>query len=142
MLYFYNMNTPVGKSLDDDLVFKALASPVRRRMLDALKEGPLTTGMLCADVPELDRTTVLQHLRVLERAELVTARRVGRERHLSLAPLPIKRIHDRWIGDYMHAAVDLLDRLDAGLGARPAAETGAPPGTNPDSAEPRRRPPG
>lgn len=146
MLYFYNMNTPVGKSLDDDLVFKALASPVRRRMLDALKGGPLTTGMLCADVPELDRTTVLQHLRVLERAELVTARRVGRERHLSLAPLPIKRIHDRWIGDYMHAAVGLLDRLDAGQGAPPGAGTVAQPGANPHGAnphgaEPRRRPP-
>jgi hypothetical protein len=39
---------------------------------------------------------------------------VGRERHLSLAPLPIKRIHDRWIDDYARAAVDLLARLDAG----------------------------
>lgn len=97
---------------DDDAVFKALASPVRRRMLDALKESPLTTGALCAAFPELDRTTVLQHLRVLEAAELVAGRRVGRERHLSLAPLPIKRLHDRWIGEYARAAVDLLGRLD------------------------------
>lgn len=111
MLYFYNMNDALGKGFDDDLVFKALASPVRRRMLDALKAGPRTTGTLCAEIPELDRTTVLQHLRVLERAGLVNARKAGRERHLSLAPLPIKRIHDRWIGDYMHAAVGLLDRL-------------------------------
>lgn len=97
---------------DDDLVFKALAAPVRRRMLDALKESPRTTGELCALFPGLDRTTVLQHLRVLERAELVTGRKVGRERHLALAPLPIKRLHDRWIGDYARAAVDLLGRLD------------------------------
>lgn len=96
---------------DDDRVFKALASGIRRRMLDVLKESPRTTGALCAEFPELDRTTVLQHLRVLEAAELVTGRKVGRERHLSLAPVPIKRIHDRWIGDYMEAAVDLLDRL-------------------------------
>ncbi|WP_120004848.1 ArsR/SmtB family transcription factor [Nesterenkonia muleiensis] len=95
----------------DDRVFKALASPVRRRMLDELKRSTHTTGSLCALLPELDRTTVLQHLRVLERAELVTGRKVGRERHLSLAPLPIKRIHDRWISDYMNAAVDLLDHL-------------------------------
>ena len=101
------------KFSDDDQVFKALASPVRRRMLDALKESTHTTGALCALLPELDRTTVLQHLRVLESAELVTGRKVGRERHLSLAPLPIKRIHDRWISGYMRAAVDLLDRLDA-----------------------------
>src|SRR5690554_265781 len=105
------MSEPEGKS-DDDAVFKALASPVRRRMLDALKESSLTTGALCAAFPELDRTTVLQHLRVLEDAELVTGRRVGRERHLVLAPLPIKRIHDRWIGEYARAAVALLEDLD------------------------------
>jgi DNA-binding transcriptional ArsR family regulator len=97
---------------DDDAVFKALASPTRRRILDILKDAPCTTGELCARVPELDRTTVLQHLRVLERAELVTGRRVGRERHLALAPLPIKRLHDRWIGEYARAAVELLERLE------------------------------
>ena len=96
---------------DDDLVFKALAAPVRRRMLDALRPAELTTGELCARFPELDRTTVLQHLRVLERADLVIGRRIGRERRLSLAPMPIKRIHDRWIGDYARAAVELLEEL-------------------------------
>lgn len=101
-----------GRPDDDDRVFKALASPVRRRMLDALREAPRTTGELCGTVPELDRTTVLQHLRVLEQAELVTGRRVGRARVLSLAPLPIKRLHDRWIGEYARAAVDLLARLE------------------------------
>ena len=98
----------------DDKVFKALASRTRRRMLDALRESPRTTGGLCELFPDLDRTTVLQHLRVLEAAELVTGRRLGRERHLSLAPLPIKRLHDRWIGEYARAAVDLLDELDRG----------------------------
>jgi len=108
-------NPPPGEAADDDdLVFKALAAPLRRRMLDALKDEPLTTGALCARFPEVDRTTVLQHLRVLERAELVTGRKIGRERHLALAPLPIKRIHDRWIGEYARAAVDLLARLDGG----------------------------
>lgn len=103
-----------GDKGSDDLVFKALASATRRRMLDALKESPRTTGALCALFPELDRTTVLQHLRVLEGAELVTGRKVGRERRLSLAPLPIKRLHDRWISDYTRAAVELLERLDEG----------------------------
>lgn len=106
------MSSARDKGGDDDAVFKALAAPVRRRMLDALKESSLTTGALCAAFPELDRTTVLQHLRVLEDAELVTGRRIGRERHLALAPLPIKRIHDRWIGEYARAAVELLERLD------------------------------
>lgn len=111
MLYFYNMSEPAVKN-PDDLVFKALASPLRRRMLDALKQEPLSTGALCTMFTEVDRTTVLQHLRVLEHAELVTGRRVGRERQLALAPLPIKRIFDRWITDYTRAAVELLDELD------------------------------
>lgn len=106
------MSSRYDNPSDDDLVFKALASPTRRRILDALKESTRTTGDLCALFPELDRTTVLQHLRVLERASLVTGRKVGRNRLLALAPLPIKRIHDRWIDDYTRAAVDLLDRLD------------------------------
>ena len=106
---------PVEHKDDDDLVFKALASPIRRRMLDALKQAPRTTGQLCDELPELDRTTVLQHLRVLEQADLVIGRRVGRERHLSLAPLPIKRIHDRWISDYAAHSVTILDRLKTDL---------------------------
>ncbi len=95
-------------------MFKALANPVRRRMLDALRPAELTTGDLCARFSELDRTTVLQHLRVLEGADLVIGRKVGRERRLSLAPMPIKRIFDRWIGDYAQAAVELLDDLGEG----------------------------
>lgn len=112
MLYFYNMNQSGRKGDDDDRVFKALASSTRRRMLDILMEAPRTTGELCALLPDIDRTTALQHLRVLEAAELVTGRKVGRERHLALAPLPIKRISDRWIGEFTQAAVDLLGRLD------------------------------
>ena len=103
-----------GSGDDDDLVFKALASATRRVILDLLKTGARTTGEVAAHVPQLDRTTVLQHVRVLERAGLVTGRKVGRERHLSLAPLPIKRIHDRWIGEYARAAVELLEDLERG----------------------------
>lgn len=106
------MNPVDVKSADGDEVFKALASATRRRMLDVLKERSCMTGELCARFPELDRTTVLQHLRVLERAGLVAGRRIGRERHLTLTPIPIKHIHDRWIGEYARAAVELLDRLD------------------------------
>ncbi|WP_248278972.1 metalloregulator ArsR/SmtB family transcription factor [Brevibacterium sp. 'Marine'] len=96
----------------DDAVFKALANPTRRRILDLLRARPRTTGEVCEAFPGLDRTTVLQHIRVLEGAELVTGRKDGRTRLLALAPLPIKRIHDRWIGEYTRAAVGLLARLD------------------------------
>lgn len=106
------MSAGADKGDDDDRVFKALASGTRRRILDLLRASARTTGELCAEFPALDRTTVLQHLRVLEAAGLVTGRKVGRERHLALAPLPIKRIHDRWIGAYTQAAVELLGRLE------------------------------
>ena len=99
---------------EDDRVFRALASATRRRMLDALRESPRTTGGLCGLFPDLDRTTVLQHLRVLE-ARRPRHRAQGRSRAApDLAPLPIKRLHDRWIGEYARAAVDLLDELDRG----------------------------
>ena len=118
----------------DDAVFKALASPTRRRMLDVLKQATRTTGELCAAFPDLDRTTVLQHLRVLEAAELVTGRKIGRERHLAIAPLPIKRISDRWIGEYARAAVDLLDAL-----SRPDQRTSAGARLTGDHAHPTNR---
>ena len=101
----------------DDNIFKALASPVRRALLDALKDAPLTTGTLCARFGELDRCTVMQHLKVLEEAGLIVVRRAGRERWNHLDALPIKRIHDRWIGPYAQRAVGLLDRLRADVEA-------------------------
>lgn len=99
----------------DDLIFKALSAATRRRMLDALKDRPQTTGELCGRFLELDRCTVMQHLKVLERADLVIVRRQGRERWNYLNPLPIKHIHDRWIGAYAARAVEMLDRLRTDL---------------------------
>jgi DNA-binding transcriptional ArsR family regulator len=95
----------------DDRTFKALASPVRRRLLDLLKDDPMTTGALCAAAPEVDRCTVMQHLKVLEKADLLIVERRGRERWNHLNPLPIHRIHERWIGPHAANAVGLLNRL-------------------------------
>ena len=95
----------------DDRVFKALASPIRRELLDTLRDNPQTTGELCQRFGPLNRCTVMQHLGVLEEAELVIVRRVGRQRWNYLNALPIKHIHDRWIGAYAAGAVDLLDRM-------------------------------
>lgn len=104
-------------SIDDenDRVFKALSAPIRRAMLDALKDRPRTTGDLCGQFPTLDRCTVMQHLKVLEAAGLVIAQRRGRERWNHLNALPIKHIHDRWIGPYAARAVELIDRLRADM---------------------------
>jgi DNA-binding transcriptional ArsR family regulator len=94
-----------------DRIFKALGSAVRRQMLDDLRDQPLTTGTLCAHFPELDRCTVMQHLKVLEEADLVIAVRKGRERWNHLNPLPIHDIHERWIGPHAAGATARLAKL-------------------------------
>lgn len=99
----------------DDLIFKALSHRVRRRMLDHLKNEPLTTGALCARFPELDRCTVMQHLGVLEDAGLVFAEKHGRERWNHLDALPIHAVHERWIGPYAAYAVSMLTKLKRGI---------------------------
>jgi DNA-binding transcriptional ArsR family regulator len=104
---------------ENDRIFKALSASTRRAMLDALRDRPQTTGALCASFPALDRCTVMQHLKVLEEADLVIVRREGRERWNHLNPLPIKHIHDRWIGPYATHAVAMLDRLKSDLEAEP-----------------------
>ncbi len=107
MLYYYNM-----PSADvHDAVFKALGDFRRRAILDLLRARPRTTGELVEHFEELDRCTVMQHLEVLVDAGLVIPVRRGRFRWNYLNPLPIKEIHDRWIGRYAAGAVDLLDRL-------------------------------
>src|SRR5690348_8750788 len=91
-----------------DLVFKALANPVRRAICDKLKSAPLTTKQLCMCFINLDRTTVMLHLGVLERAGLVVPVRKGRERFNHLDAMPIQAIHERWIGPHAaHAATGL-----------------------------------
>ncbi len=80
-------------------------------MLDLLRSGPRTTGELCDHFKKLDRCTVMQHLRVLEKADLIIVKRKGRQRWNHINPLPIKELHDRWICDYAIGTVDLLTRV-------------------------------
>ena len=104
-------------SIEDqnDRIFKALSHRVRRHLLDLLKTEPRTTGMLCDLLPELDRCTVMQHLKVLEEAELIVVERRGRERWNHLDALPIHAIHERWIGPYAAYAASMLSRLKTTL---------------------------
>ena len=107
MLYFYNMS----RERNDDLVYKALADSRRREILDLLKDDPLTTGAICDHFKPLDRCTVMQHLRVLEKAELVFSQRKGKYRWNYLNAVPIRGIYDRWINKYASPSVELLTRL-------------------------------
>jgi len=85
---------------DMDRVFKELADPSRRALLDALREdNGQTLGDLCAHV-DMTRQAVSKHLALLEAANLVGAIRRGREKLHFLNPVPIHEISERWIGKY------------------------------------------
>jgi DNA-binding transcriptional ArsR family regulator len=101
---------------DDDAIFKALADPTRRHLLDRLFERDgRTLSELESDL-EMTRFGVMKHLRVLEDAGLVVTKRSGREKHHFLNPVPIRLIHDRWIDKYterhVSALADLKQRLE------------------------------
>ena len=99
------------------MVFKALAGVDRRRILDLLKRGALTTSDICKELPWLNRCTVMQHLGVLEDARLVVARKEGRVRWNYLDVSPIQRIHERWIESYAMPSASLLSNLQQKLEA-------------------------
>lgn len=82
-----------------DDVWKALADPTCRRILDLFRAGPRTTGELCARFP-ISRFAVMKHLATLERAGLVLVRREGRQRWNHLNAVPIRQIYERWISGY------------------------------------------
>jgi DNA-binding transcriptional ArsR family regulator len=94
--------------LDDARIWKALGSPHRRALLDALRDGPQTTSALCDVLPRLSRFAVMQHLGVLERAGVVLVRREGRERWNELNAVPIQRELERWLNGFQQATASRL----------------------------------
>src|SRR5690349_24436697 len=96
--------------MDDDRVFKALADPTRRHLLDQLfQRDGRSLGELESEL-EMTRFGVMKHLRVLEDAGLVVTRRSGREKLHFLNPVPIRLVHDRWIDKYTeHRGAALAD---------------------------------
>src|SRR5438093_12063368 len=90
----------VTYSVGVDAVFKALADPARRSLLDELfRQDGQTLSTLESRLP-MTRFGVMKHLRVLEDAGLVTAKRRGREKLHFLNPVPIRLVHDRWVSKY------------------------------------------
>ena len=96
---------------DDDLVFKALADPTRRLLLDRLYERDGRSLTELESDLEMTRFGVMKHLRVLEDAQLVVTRRSGREKLHFLNPMPVRLIHDRWIDKYTERRVSALADL-------------------------------
>lgn len=100
-----------------EAVFRALADPTRRRLLDALfEEDGQTLSALEARLP-MTRFGVMKHLRVLEEARLVVTRRRGREKLHFLNPVPIRLVHDRWVSKYAEPWAATLSGLKRQLEA-------------------------
>ena len=100
---------------DDDLIFKALADPTRRELLDRLFERDGQTLSALEEPLSMTRFGVMKHLKVLEEAGLVIAHRSGREKLHYLNPVPIRLIHDRWIDKYTERRVSALADLKSEL---------------------------
>src|SRR5262245_17544295 len=112
MLYCYHMSLAErdreSAAADEQDVWRALANPFRRALLDLLNEGPRTTTQLVAAAPDLSRFAVMQHLGVLTDAGLVIVRRHGRYRFNYLNPVPLRQWYERWV-------TPLADRASAEL---------------------------
>lgn len=115
---------------DLDPVWRALANPIRRRILDHLAREPLSTGVLAERFPDLSRFAVMQHLKVLEEADLVVVTRSGRQRFNHLNAIPIQQIFRRWVsryaGRWADALVGLREELE-GTALPAAGEDEGPP---------------
>ena len=100
---------------DDDSVFKALADPTRRFLLDRLFQRDGRTLTELESELAMTRFGVMKHLRALEDAGLVITRRQGREKLHYLNPVPIRLIHDRWIDKYTEPRASALAELKTTL---------------------------
>ena len=103
---------------DDDRVFKALADPTRRFLLDLLFERDGRTLTELESGLEMTRFGVMKHLKVLEEAGLVVTKKSGREKLHFLNPVPIRLVHDRWIDKYTERRVTALADLKSELEGR------------------------
>ncbi len=103
-----------------DLVFRALADPHRRQILDLLRRKAQTTGELVAAFDQIGRCAVMKHLGILHDAGLVLYRREGRYRLNYLNPVPIRQIYDRWmVGLFeVEASAALLSNLKSHIEKR------------------------
>jgi DNA-binding transcriptional ArsR family regulator len=99
--------------MEDELstLFKALGHPIRRRILDILKQSAKTTGELDEYFPEVSRYAIMKHLTILEEGNLVVVRREGKYRLNFLNAVPLQEMHNRWVGKYMETTANSLLNL-------------------------------
>jgi DNA-binding transcriptional ArsR family regulator len=105
--------------MTDDKVFKALADPTRRKLLDLLSEkNGQTLGQLCENL-DMARQSATQHLEILEAANLVSTLRRGREKLHFINPVPIHEVYERWVRKFETQRLSLLHDLKQDLEGKP-----------------------
>ena len=105
--------------MNDDKVFKALADPTRRKLLDLLSEkNGQTLGQLCENL-DMARQSATQHLELLEAANLVSTLRRGREKLHFINPVPIHEVYERWVRKFETQRLSLLHDLKQDLEGKP-----------------------
>ena len=105
--------------MHDDKVFKALADPTRRKLLDLLYEkNGQTLGQLCENL-DMARQSATQHLEILEAANLVSTHRRGREKLHFINPVPIHEVYERWVRKFEKQRLSLLHDLKQDLEGNP-----------------------
>src|SRR6478736_9849866 len=123
--------------LQVDEIFKALADPTRRSLLDELfRRDGQTLSELEARF-EMSRFGVMKHLKQLEEAGLVVTKRRGREKLHFLNPVPIRLVHDRWVSKYAEPWAATLTGLKTGLETTMESTTLEPETMEPKTMEPK-----
>lgn len=106
------------RALDPDhLIWRALADPIRRRILDLLRQSPHTTGQVAENF-DVSRIAVMRHLSLLAESGLVLSRKRGRERWHYLNAVPLQRIQRRWVGALAEGWASALMRLESEVGSK------------------------
>ena len=100
---------------DDDIIWKALSDPTRRRILDLLRDGPKTTTEIVEGFPAMTRHAVMKHIDMLRKASLINTAKDGRKRENSLNPVPIRQIYERWMGPFAELWSSTLLRVKSDL---------------------------
>ncbi|MCP8882998.1 metalloregulator ArsR/SmtB family transcription factor [Devosia sp. XJ19-1] len=101
--------------MDEDKVFKALADPSRRRLLDLLfEQNGQSLGQLCEHL-DMARQSATQHLEILEAANLVSSIKQGRVRLHYINPVPIHEVYERWVRKFERERLSLLHELKTQL---------------------------
>ncbi|HUR97603.1 MAG TPA: metalloregulator ArsR/SmtB family transcription factor [Pyrinomonadaceae bacterium] len=100
---------------DNDIIWKALSDPTRRKILDVLRAGPKTTSEIVEEFPGMTRHAVMKHIDVLRSATLINTRqdsaKDGRQRENSLNAAPIRQIYERWMGPFAELWSSTLLRM-------------------------------